>query len=1025
MTRTGTTRARSAVLAILAMAAGLALPVVSSAPAQAAATKTTICHATNSHSNPYRRISVAQSAVNRHGNHHGGGAVWSSGITTRWDDIVPDATAGGSNGSQKNWTTAGIAIYNSVTKTAGGVPACKGMTAKQYYDSEIAAGIPQAAVLADLNDQKANEDAALLASIGGSFTAANVAQLDAVKATTTATTAVGVTTATLTGSLTLGTDGVVASTAEQAALSFDYGTDPYLVGASNAAATPATATGSATTFVTTTTSRALTGLTAATTYYYRVVGVTDAGADTQATLQGQIMSFTTTGTTAQSLTFEAGANGMVGNAARTYTFGATASGNPVTITSANPAICSVAGLTVTLVSAGTCSLTASVAGNATYQAVSVTDSFLIAALTPQPLTFEAGLNAVLADPTRSYTFDPTPSGNPVTVASADPGVCSVSGLTVTIVAVGTCSLTASVAGDSTHAAGSASDSFLITAVPLLAQTLTFDAGVDVPIGSPARTYTFAPTESGNPVTLATANASICSVSGLTVTLVAAGTCSLTASVAGNTTYNPATASDSFLIAAAVPSTGVGTDVQYSPVLAPTGTLAIVNGAGNPVTTLPVTGGTYTVETDKISFTPELGFAGTAPAVVYAVTDNGVTTTASYAATVTAPAAPIVGNVTSSGVQGSAHSPTVALTAVLIDGGGADAADVVIAGQGTYALVNGALKFTGEACFIGQADPVSYKVIDPYGQRSNAATYTATATTGPAPAVANETSTGVGTAVQSVTVTAACGGTVHLVDGANAPVTTLTRAEGIYTVVPATGVIAFAPASGYSGTPAAVPFRVTTAPQQTRDATYTPTVTAPIVINPVTPPVTPVTPPVPVTPPAKPPVVPPVVDPPATVRDTPRAGLVKVPAVLPKDGGKPRETVNKTRSAKGIVAPMSDTLGKGGLRAGQATTLSGRFLFEFDSAKLTPKGVRLVKALVKNLKGTAAVTCEGYTDYAGDHNHELDLSRRRSVAVCSALVKFGAKVTYKTPGYAGGKPLIVAGRARERHEHRRVVVVVYR
>ena len=48
------------------------------------------------------------------------------------------------------------------------------MTAKQFYDTEIAAGVPEADMIADLNDMQANEDKALLAEFGGTFTTGNV-----------------------------------------------------------------------------------------------------------------------------------------------------------------------------------------------------------------------------------------------------------------------------------------------------------------------------------------------------------------------------------------------------------------------------------------------------------------------------------------------------------------------------------------------------------------------------------------------------------------------------------------------------------------------------------------------------------------------------------------------------------------------------------------------------------------------------------------------------------------------------------
>jgi hypothetical protein len=113
--------------------------------------------------------------------------------------------------------------------------------------------------------------------------------------------------------------------------------------------------------------------------------VTDLGLETEAALEGTIHSFTTTGVTAQPLSFEAGTDLVVGAAARSYTFAGTASGNPVVLASSDAAMCTVAGHSVTPVAPGTCTLTASVGGNATYQPVSVTDAFVVSAATaPAP-----------------------------------------------------------------------------------------------------------------------------------------------------------------------------------------------------------------------------------------------------------------------------------------------------------------------------------------------------------------------------------------------------------------------------------------------------------------------------------------------------------------------------------------------------------------------------------------------------------------------------------------------------------------
>ena len=156
----------------------------------------------------------------------------------------------------------------------------------------------------------------------------------------------------------------------------------------------------------------------------------------------------------QTITFGSLSNQILGNPP--FSLSATASsGLAVMFTSNSTAVCTVSGATVTLVAAGTCSLTASQPGNASFGAATpVTQSFAVSAAsgaTPQTITF---------GPLGSVTFGTAPfainatasSGLTVSFASTTPGVCTVSGSTVTVVAVGTCSITASQAGNSIYAA---------------------------------------------------------------------------------------------------------------------------------------------------------------------------------------------------------------------------------------------------------------------------------------------------------------------------------------------------------------------------------------------------------------------------------------------------------------------------------------------------------------------------------------------------------------------------------------------
>jgi hypothetical protein len=309
--------------------------------AEAASAKVTICHRTHSTTNPYRRITVSQSAVQpgRHGGHdlpNGSSSpdVFDATFTYApnnkyWGDVIPGSTNGGDayNGTNSialNWTAAGQAIF------FGSV--CQAMSAKDFYDVEIAAGVPAADVIADLNDMQANEDKALLADLGGTFTTESVdAWETALVVTTNGSTSVTATTATLNGSIDLGATTSVSG--------FEWGTSSTLATYTSVGATPSTVTGAQ--YVT----RGVSGLTPSTTYYFRVTATTDAGLDTEAILRGEIMSFTTPD--ASTTTTEATTTTTTTTVAPTTTTTTTTTVAPTTTTTTTTTTSTVAPTTTT------------------------------------------------------------------------------------------------------------------------------------------------------------------------------------------------------------------------------------------------------------------------------------------------------------------------------------------------------------------------------------------------------------------------------------------------------------------------------------------------------------------------------------------------------------------------------------------------------------------------------------------------------------------------------------------------------
>ena len=124
------------------------------------------------------------------------------------------------------------------------------------------------------------------------------------------------------------------------------------------------------------------------------------------------------------------------------------------------------------------------------------------------------------------------SGLTVAFTSATTSVCTVSGTTASFIAAGTCTIHANQAGNTTYAAApQVAQSFTVNKEP---QTITFNnpgtqtAGTPLPLVATAT--------SGLTVAFTSATTSVCTVSGTTASFIAAGTCTIHANQAGNTTY---------------------------------------------------------------------------------------------------------------------------------------------------------------------------------------------------------------------------------------------------------------------------------------------------------------------------------------------------------------------------------------------------------------------------------------------------------------------------------------------------------
>jgi sugar lactone lactonase YvrE len=205
------------------------------------------------------------------------------------------------------------------------------------------------------------------------------------------------------------------------------------------------------------------------------------------------------------------------------------SGLPVSFQSATPAVCTVSGTTASLVNYGSCTIQAWQGGNSQYFAApTVSRQFSVAHAT-QTIQFAAiGTQTAL----QSLSLEATASsGLPVTFASINPSICTVSGTTASFVAFGLCGIVASQAGNSEYSPVAASQSF---GVAHAGQTLVFPP---IPSQTVGTTLSLSATaSSGLPVTFYVLAPGVCTVSGTTAKMIATGTCSIEAWQPGNAVY---------------------------------------------------------------------------------------------------------------------------------------------------------------------------------------------------------------------------------------------------------------------------------------------------------------------------------------------------------------------------------------------------------------------------------------------------------------------------------------------------------
>jgi hypothetical protein len=208
----------------------------------------------------------------------------------------------------------------------------------------------------------------------------------------------------------------------------------------------------------------------------------------------------------------------------------------VAFASLSPSVCTVSGATASLLTAGVCVIQATQAGGGAYAAAPAVQQNFAVHKETQVITFPAitGPQYALTQITLSAS---TTSNLPIVFSSGTPSVCTVSGNTASLLAVGNCVLRADQPDDATYAIGpEVSQYFAVLPAP---QTITFPAITGYQVATTTLGLSATATSSLT-VAFASTTPGVCTVAGTTASLLIAGVCNIQATQPGDGThYAPA------------------------------------------------------------------------------------------------------------------------------------------------------------------------------------------------------------------------------------------------------------------------------------------------------------------------------------------------------------------------------------------------------------------------------------------------------------------------------------------------------
>ena len=227
------------------------------------------------------------------------------------------------------------------------------------------------------------------------------------------------------------------------------------------------------------------------------------------------------------------------------TGGASTSAVVIAIDSNSSTICSVTNGLVTFEKAGDCVIQVSQAGDSNYNAAPVATQTIVVGKGAQAVAFTSsaptGVRVGDSGYTPTATGGSSTSSTEISVAPASSAICTMTSGSVSFIAVGSCVLNLTQAGDANYNAANTETQTITVAKGLQAITKTSTDPQNAVVAGATYTPTFTGGNSGSPIVveIAPATASQCTVSNGIISFIGAGDCDYTVNQAGSSNYEAA------------------------------------------------------------------------------------------------------------------------------------------------------------------------------------------------------------------------------------------------------------------------------------------------------------------------------------------------------------------------------------------------------------------------------------------------------------------------------------------------------